>query len=384
MNTHLKSVLLKMSIVAFFASSWTFQAMGKQLTDKEIASRIDKSFEYHSSRLNVPGALLGIVIGDSFTYKNAYGTKSVTDSSQLTEKTIFQVGSIAKSIHTVLAMRILNKYRIHLDNEIKAYIPKLCKKNLCDSITFRQLLSHTSQLSSAGGLHLIKTQKSAESSVSSILFNKRKKSGRFYPFQYNNIAFEIVRLTLEEISGKNYNTLLEETLFRRTAMKGSSIGFEAFQKSKNKFTPHLFQKGRFSPTKPSKYFYNYPGCCVVNTNLEDMMWFLSLELGYKANVINKSLLELTHKPVAPAVDFIHLNGQQYGGGAVKSLYGLGHRILDYPDLKVVFHPSWIHGTKSIYAIFPDQKIGFVVLQNSPSLLGFRVLEDTILYLRGKR
>ena len=92
------------------------------------------------------GIATGLVDNGTIHYY-AYGKKSIDSDEPVTEKTVFEIGSITKVFTTLLLMDMVNEGIIGLDDPIDRSISEITipEKN-GKKITFRHLASHTSGL----------------------------------------------------------------------------------------------------------------------------------------------------------------------------------------------------------------------------------------------
>jgi len=96
-----------------------------------------------------------------------------------------------------------------------------------------------------------------------------------------------------------------------------------------------------------------------------MALFLQLQMGGKPEILNAQDLLPFHTPVVNAPDVLnwmrsHLKGE------LKSYYGLGWRILDQDEKRMVFHGGYLKGFVNFLAFIPYRKIGIIILNNGES------------------
>ena len=95
----------------------------------------------------VPGLSVAVIKDFKIDWARAYGVKDVETNEPVTTSTLFQAGSISKSVNAMLAMKKVEQGRISLDENINN---KLTSWKLPDNeftakkkVTLRNLLSHT-------------------------------------------------------------------------------------------------------------------------------------------------------------------------------------------------------------------------------------------------
>lgn len=346
--------------------------------NSQFADLVHTALKKHADKINVPGYAFALIKDGKVILNVVSGVKAISKPDKIDADTMFQSGSIAKAFTALTAVKMVQNGKFKLDDFVEKYIPERCKLGVCKGIQIRHLLSHSSGIS-ADGLNLaIESGRPYEKVISLALDAKRRcKPGEC--FNYNNVTYELVREIIEKIESRSYFEVLKEKVLEPIGMKNVSATFSDLTSSKNYFHPHLFRKGRFIETTYSTNYYDFIASSVLNVNLEGMKVFLNAELGNLEKALSNEALRMAHDPVIEAKDVYEwFNGSPMKKG-MKSSYGLGHRILQFKNLKVVFLGGWLKGTKNMIAMFPDQKVGFVLLQNSESLLILRMLEDFSTY-----
>lgn len=96
---------------------------------------------------DVPGVSVAVIHAGKLEWAKGYGVRANATGAAVTTETLFQAGSISKSIAAVAAMRLVEQGRLELDTDIG---PMLTSWQIPDSpwsahasVTARRLLSHT-------------------------------------------------------------------------------------------------------------------------------------------------------------------------------------------------------------------------------------------------
>jgi uncharacterized protein YbbC (DUF1343 family)/CubicO group peptidase (beta-lactamase class C family) len=112
----------------------------------EKLEEIDQAINAAITAKKLPGGVLWLE-RNGVAYHKAYGNRAVTpEIERMTEDTIFDAASLTKVIATTSAiMCLLDDGRIQLDDKVTKYIPAFGAHGK-ESITLRQLLTHTSGL----------------------------------------------------------------------------------------------------------------------------------------------------------------------------------------------------------------------------------------------
>lgn len=110
-----------------------------------ILTELDRILRTGVRRYGVPGASLGVLRG-SRVYSAAAGVINLDTGVRATPDAVFQIGSITKTLTTMLAMQLVDDGLLDLDAPDATYLPDFRVKRLDVSrqVTARHFLSHTS------------------------------------------------------------------------------------------------------------------------------------------------------------------------------------------------------------------------------------------------
>jgi len=96
---------------------------------------------------NVPGLSIAVIKDFKVDWARAYGVKDIETNEPVTPATLFQAGSISKSVNAMVAMKKVEQGKISLDEPInnKLVSWKLPENDFTKTkkVTLRNLLSHT-------------------------------------------------------------------------------------------------------------------------------------------------------------------------------------------------------------------------------------------------
>ena len=95
-------------------------------------------------RLGVPGASIGIE-HDGAEDATGFGVTSIEHPLEVDAETLFQIGSITKTMTGTLALQLVEKGELDLDAPIRRYLPtlRLADADVAERVTTRHLLTHT-------------------------------------------------------------------------------------------------------------------------------------------------------------------------------------------------------------------------------------------------
>ncbi|WP_232664858.1 serine hydrolase domain-containing protein [Pseudonocardia sp. TRM90224] len=107
-----------------------------------LTGRLDELCALHG----VPGAALGLLVDGAVTTTTSGVTKLGVDGVPVTTDTLFLAGPVATTWTATMVMQLVDMGRLELDVPVNAYLMpelRLADEAVADSVTARQLLSHT-------------------------------------------------------------------------------------------------------------------------------------------------------------------------------------------------------------------------------------------------
>ena len=106
----------------------------------ELSAEADGLMEQHS----IPGLAIGMII-DGEEHMATLGVTSTENPQEVTDDTLFQIGSTTKTITATALMRLAEQGELGLDDAVQDHVPELelADPAVAESVTIRQLLNHT-------------------------------------------------------------------------------------------------------------------------------------------------------------------------------------------------------------------------------------------------
>ncbi|NBP69797.1 MAG: HIT domain-containing protein, partial [Cytophagia bacterium] len=214
----------KIASMLFSTESETFKLISNQadVEDEVKQIRIEKYLQSLMDSAIFQGTVL-IAKQDSIIHHAAYGMFDVENKIPNTIHTQFLIGSLTKSFVATAIMQLVEKGLVDLHAPVQQYIPNL-KNELAKDLTVHHLLKQQSGLAVyIDDLTDVEVMDIMPSEILDII-NKSKRS--FKPgakFEYSNLNYNLLAMVIEQVSGKSYQTFLQENLFEPAGMGSSGI-----------------------------------------------------------------------------------------------------------------------------------------------------------------
>ncbi|PQJ79230.1 serine hydrolase domain-containing protein [Polaribacter porphyrae] len=150
---------------------------------------------------------------DSIIFNKAYGRKNSQKNGMNDIKTVFDICSITKQFTAAGILKLSMQNKVLVNDKISKYFNDV--PNDKKYITIHQLLTHSSGLVDGIGddYDTITEEEFLKKVFSSKLISQVGKK-----FNYSNIGYSLLGLIIEKVSGKEYETFLNETIFKPSKM----------------------------------------------------------------------------------------------------------------------------------------------------------------------
>ncbi len=316
--------------------------------------------------LKLPGLAYAVVKDGQVVALKTYGVRHKGRSAVIDEHTTFRLASISKGFASVLAGLLVEKGYLYWDDPIKKHLPNFrLKDNLHTStVTLRHTLSHTTGLTEYAGVSLIYK----DLSCSSILEGLRYSTIAAAPadsFTYQNAIYSAIDVIAEAVTQKSYTHLIDSLLLQPLGMQDASMGYSNMVARKNKAMPHTYSRryGWNSSGSIRNKWYNVAPAAGVNASISDMATWMQAMLGHRPDVVPPSVLAEIFTPHVTINDDSKYY-ETWAPGITQGWYGLGWRVFDYNETRVVYHGGYVRGFRPEMGFCPSEDIGIVLLTNA--------------------
>jgi CubicO group peptidase (beta-lactamase class C family) len=181
----------------------------------------------------VPAISMAVINNGKIDWVKAY---NISKDNVVTSQTMFQAGSISKPISAVVALSLVEKYKLNLDQNVNAILKtwKVPDNQYTEKekVTLRRLLSHTAGVT-VHGFQGYSSLLKATQLPSIIQILNGKKPANNLPIEPDNIpgknfsysggGFMIVQKILEDITQEKYSNLTHEIIFKPLKMTSSTF-----------------------------------------------------------------------------------------------------------------------------------------------------------------
>ncbi|MBS0585869.1 MAG: serine hydrolase [Verrucomicrobia bacterium] len=327
---------------------------------KEVLSNLDETVAKYVAMLEVPGAVVGVVVEGEVVFAKPYGSRNVEKHLPTTTKTLFPIGSITKGFTSFLLGTLVDDNILQWDDLIIDHIPsfRLEDPYTTQEVTIKDYLTHVSGYPKNDplwfNLNLSRKELIRKLRYLTPAFSFRSQ------FHYQNIGYAVAAYAAEQATQKSYEELLQERVLQPLGLHSTTASIEQFQKNDDYALGYRGFKAK--DVRPS-YLVN-PHTIAAGggliSNLEDMLTWTRGLLNYGNNLVER---RTWHEIFTPHVTSNITSGFNLEEYIPMESYGLGWFLVPYRGYFMAFHGGNIEGYSSNIVLFPRDNIGIVVLTN---------------------
>nr|WP_198160784.1 serine hydrolase domain-containing protein [Pedobacter panaciterrae] len=348
----------KIAVVILMIVIFDTTTKAQQLSDSTTV-QVNRLFEKWNKDNN-PGCAAGIVKGNDLVYAKGFGLANLEDETVNTPQTIFYMCSVSKQFAGYAIALLARDGKLKLDDEIQHYLPWM--QDFGKKITIRNLLNHTSGirddigLSQYFGLNLdgMLTQDLA------IQILKRQRTLNFTPgekFSYSNSNYVLLAEIVKEVSKKTFRNYVDSTIFKPLGMSSSKFVDDYSEIIKNRAVSYQNNNGMFYNSPQNVYTLGDGG---LFTNVNDMAkWVI--------NFYNPKAGDLQD------IKMMTTQGKLSNGKTIN--YAMGINVDSYRGQKRFIHNGGLAGYRTVIAVYPDLKMGFVVFGNGGDAEVYKKIDE---------
>lgn len=310
--------------------------------------KVDSLFKKWDN-IKLPGCVAGIVRNDSLLYAKGFGLANLEDNISNTPKSIYYMCSVSKQFTGYIIALLARQGKLKLDDDIRPYLPWM--DNFGKKITIRNLLNHTSGIRDDISLSAISGLPPDGMLTQDFALNilKKQRSLNFDPgekFSYSNSNYVLLAEIARVVSGQSFASLAKDLIFKPLGMKDTRFVDDNQDIIKGRAASYSYDNGKFENVYQNVYTLGDGG---LFTNITDMArWVMNFYSPQAGNA--KDIEQLTEK------------GKLNNGKEIS--YALGINVDQSRGWKRFIHNGGLAGYRTIIAVYPDLKTGFIVFGNS--------------------
>jgi CubicO group peptidase (beta-lactamase class C family) len=198
-----------------------------RMANERIASleeRIDAFVRDEMGRQRVPGVAVGIVHNGTATGRG-YGYANLEHLVPVTDRTIFQSGSLAKMFTAAAVMLLVEDGRLALDDPIAKFFTEA--PATWQPVTVRHLLTHTSGIPEYTTRAFDYRRDYTEDELVRLALAQTLEFTPGSRWSYSNTGYALLGFVIRRVTGRFYGDVLAERVFTPLGMRTTRVISEA-------------------------------------------------------------------------------------------------------------------------------------------------------------
>ncbi len=318
----------------------------------EIQTKFDSLAERVESwraELDVPGATFGIHV-EGETCAGGAGVTHAEHPLPVTDETLFQIGSISKTVTATAMMRLVEQGVLDLRAPLRAYLPEFRVRDEAVSarVTAWHLLTHHAGWTGDVFVETGHGDDAAAKYVAGMAdFEQLAPLGAH--FSYNNAGFCVAGRIIETLTGATFEAAIDELIFAPLGLARSflfpheamlhrfAVGHQATEDGARVLSPWAIPRGM-----------NAAGG--ISCHIRDLLRYGAFQLGDGAPLLRQESLQALHKPQVrslPYMGFCALSWMVSGDG----------------DDRRLWHTGGTNGQNAVLTVLPARKLALGMMTN---------------------
>lgn len=321
-----------------------------QSIEKQIA-------QYEWAKADSPGFAISILEKDSLVYSKGYGLSDMAQHKKNTANTIFNIGSVSKSITAACILKLVEQNKLELEASLSDFFPETSPK--IGQATVQQLLNHTSGIRDNESFGQLIEAKGIDRQTGFFIGNdqdnwdllKRQTHINFphgSTYLYNNMGYWLLAQIVEKVSQEPIEDFANKELFAPLGMTNTSFGRPLNQEM-------ALGYHAFNPTEKPKQINlssdAFGDGGVYSSTADLVIWFNEIMNGEKFGqdfwqaMKTKGLLN----------------------NKTETAYGAGLHLKNINKALVFSHGGVVPGYQAMVKAFPKQKVVIAVIANQTQI-----------------
>ncbi len=372
-KTLVAAILISLSMTSFG------QIIKRIDGSKITADSLNAKIEYLMKAANVSGVAISVFNDNNPVFSRTYGLADVQKKIPLQQSSVMYGASFSKTVLAYIAMQLVQEGVIDLDKPLVEYLNKPLPDYKFDNkrrgyadlkaddrykkITARMCLTHTTGFPNWRWFE-----------------DDEKLKFRFDPgtrYSYSGEGIFLLQFVIEQVTGKDYETISQERVFKPLGMINTSQVWQSRFDSNicyghnAKGEPYELRKRKEANAAGS-----------MSTTLDDFTKFFTALINGKG-LSKKSFKEMTGMQVRikSRSQFGPLAGiDSTDNDNIQLGYGLGVGVFKTPFGRAFFKEGHDEGWGHYSICFPDKKIAVVIMTNNDN--GESIFKELLSYSIG--
>ncbi|MFT6267874.1 MAG: CubicO group peptidase (beta-lactamase class C family) [Alphaproteobacteria bacterium] len=356
--------LLTRTIIIFLCTHTATTAQANSnIKKRDLESTIEKALE----TFQTPGMAVGVLHQNKVVISKGFGKANIAEKTHVDAQTYFRLASTSKAFTSAALAILVDEEKIDWNDKVITYLPEfeLYDPYVTREFTIIDLLTHRSGLLSGAGDSMIWPEPSGFTRAE-VIANLQHLTPEYSfraTYAYSNVMYITAGELVAKISGISFENFVEQRIFKPLGMncfagdipklnlKNVAMGYGHNDKRGTYPIPRngISQKGLMSAAAGG-----------MVCNVEDMLKWVGALLNRKELPFSDDQLDKMWYP--QTILWVSKQEREWDNTLFKS-YGLGWRIANIGELKVISHTGTLSGYQAYVLMVPKLELGVVILNN---------------------
>ncbi|UVO54188.1 serine hydrolase [Sphingomonas sp. SUN039] len=332
--------------------------------DTRFRGRVDyRDFDGRVAGVMADPSMVGLsvaVIEDGrISFAKGYGTTQAVGGTPVDSHTVFRWASLSKGVAATMVGELAAEGKVSLDAPVSAYATTLRLPMGGETrATVDDLLSHR--------LGIVRNafDNKLEAGMDPRVLRPQLVGAKFQCapgacHTYQNVAFDAASEIVQNLTGKTYQSAVQQRLFQPLGMVDASVSRAGLVASRSWAKPHV---GLRRTVTVNDNYYRVPAAGGVNSSILDLARWMQAQMGAAPEVVPNRVLDVIHAPRIYTDRHRGMFNQAMGA----SQYALGWRDYNYLGHRLIGHQGAVMGYRATVLFDPVKRSGIAMLWNSQS------------------
>ncbi|TAI65448.1 serine hydrolase [Bradyrhizobium sp. Leo170] len=310
----------------------------------------------------IPGMAVAVVRDGKTVYAKGFGVRKMGESQTIDADTVFQIASLSKSLAASVVAHQVGAGIVNWNTPLVTHLPwfKLMDPWVTQHVTIGDMFSHRSGLPEHAGDDLEDLGYDRRTVLERLRLLPLRGFRNVYA--YTNFGLTAAAEAVAAASGKDWESLSEDVLYRPLGMTATSSRFADFKKQSNRAVGHVKVGESFQPKYQRLPDAQSPAGG-VSSSANDLARWMALVLQHGTFEGGEII---PGDALLPAVTGEVISTHSSAVDARPSLYGYGFGVGITPAGRIMISHSgaFALGAGTHYAMIPSAGVGIVVLTNA--------------------
>ncbi|MBO4881725.1 MAG: serine hydrolase [Firmicutes bacterium] len=342
----------------------------------EVISR--EYVEKELARYRTPGMGVGVIKDGEVLFAGGFGYKDLETKEPIDADTMWGIASCSKSFTATLVGMLVDDGVLDFDRPVKDYLPdfKMYDAFATAECTLRDMFCHRTGLAGYDAVWSDVTITDREELWKRLQYLRPNLPFR-YKAQYNNYMVDIAAHVAEKVTGRSWDDMVEERIFKPLGMTRSSTLVKYLDESEN--VASSYWPGPDGPFKVPHWNSDVSAPAGgINSTINDMLKYLDFHL--KRGVLPDGTRLMSEETMRD----LHMQNVRYTlwpwrfkevspiGG-----YAMGWYNDNYRGEPMYWHLGEIEGFGTLQCCLPNSQMGIILYNNlqCPDIL----IQCSVLY-----